>query len=213
MCACTEFRLFSLYGEIIVRGFASYEGIKVGGKNLNNIRYANDTVLLVENEKELQDMFNEVNRSSEQKGLNINAAKTNVMILSKCHQIPKAGIRCDNKIIDQVESFKYLGSTVTCDVKWKTEVRRRIEIAKTASILRKRILTNRKLSLKTRKRSRKSNIKSTLLFGAETWTMSKNITQKLEAVEMWLWRRMLKIPWTDKKSNIKVMRMAGERDA
>ena len=87
---------------------------------------------MAENEKELQDMFNEVKRASEPKELNLNAPKTKVIILSKRHQNPKAEIRYDNKITDQVESLKYLGSTVTCDVKCETEVRRRIEIAKNA---------------------------------------------------------------------------------
>ena len=119
-----------------------------------------------------------------EKDLNINSAKTKVMVMSKCQQIPRTEVRCGDQVVEQVESFQYLGSTVTSSVKCETEIRRRIEIAKCSFINLKKLLKNRKLSIKTRKRLVKSHIWSTLLYGAETWTLSGAITKELEAVEM-----------------------------
>ena len=145
-----------------------------------------------------------------EKGLNINSAKTKVMVMSKCQQIPRTEIRCGDQVVEQVDSSKYLGSTVTSNVKCETEIRRRIEIAKCSFINLKKLLKNGKLSIKTRKRLAKSRVWSTLLYGAGTRTLSGAITKKLEAVEMWFWRRLLKIPWTDRKTNAEVLNIVGE---
>ena len=66
-------------------------------------------------------------------------------------------------------------------------------------------LTNRKISLKTRKRILKCYVWSTLLYGCETWTLSDNIMKRLAAFEMWTYRRMLRISWTDKITNETVL--------
>ena len=73
-----------------------------------------------------------------------------------------------------------------------------------------KILTNRKLSIKTRK-GIKTHIRSTLLYGAESWTLSSAMKRKLDAMELWLWRRMLKIPWTARRTNEEVLEMVGEK--
>ena len=68
---------------------------------------------------------------------------------------------------------------------------------------------NGKLSIEIRKRAAKTFIWSTLLYGSETWTVGGKMQEKLEAVEMWMWRRILKIPWTARRTNEEVLRQMG----
>ena len=203
--------LFSLYGEIIMRGISEYEGIRMGGRNINNIRYADDTVLIAHSSQQLQLIFNRVKEESERKGLNINIRKTKTMVLSKNSPAPRFQLRCGEQRVEQVERFEYLGSIITEDVRCKEEINRRIMIAKAAFINMKNILTNRKLSIKTRKNLVKTYVWSTLLYGVESWTLSAATVTKLEAMEMWCWRRMMKIPWTARITNETVLEMVGER--
>ncbi|GFN98469.1 retrovirus-related pol polyprotein line-1 [Plakobranchus ocellatus] len=74
--------LFSLYSEIIMRNLEGHPGIKIGGSNINNLRYADDTVLIAENEKDLQQLLDIVKEESEKKGLELNRKKTEVMVVS-----------------------------------------------------------------------------------------------------------------------------------
>ena len=90
------------------------------------------------------------------------------------------------------------------------EVKKRVAIAKKTCNDMKHLLTNRKISVKTRKNLMKTYIWSTLLYGAESWTLSGALVKRLEAVEMWLWRRMMKVPWTARLTNEEVLDMVGE---
>ena len=75
----------------------------------------------------------------------------------------------------------------------------------------KTLLCNRKLSIKSRKAAIKTYIWSILLYGAESWTLNKRMEEKLQAMEMWMWRRMLKISWTERNTNEEVLTMIGEK--
>ena len=82
-CVLSPDLFFPIYSEIIMRALKGMPGIKVGGYNMNNIRYADDTVLIADNENELQEMLDTVVRESEKKGLSLNKKKTEVMVISK----------------------------------------------------------------------------------------------------------------------------------
>ncbi|GFO48185.1 retrovirus-related pol polyprotein from type-1 retrotransposable element r2 [Plakobranchus ocellatus] len=75
--------LFFLYSEIIMRNLENHPGIKVGGQNINNLRYADDTVLIAENKEDLQKLLNIVEEESGKKGLELNSKKTDVMVISR----------------------------------------------------------------------------------------------------------------------------------
>ena len=165
----------------------------------------------LENLEKLQIIFDRVNEESENKGLKINIRKTKCMVITKKDPAPSIELRCGNQTIETVTSFNYLGSMITTDARSETEIKRRIGIAKNAFRHMQNLLTNRKLSIKTRKGLIKTHIWSTLLYGAESWTLSTGMRRKLEAMELWLWRRMMKIPWTARKTNEEVLRMVGEK--
>ncbi|GFO02811.1 retrovirus-related pol polyprotein from type-1 retrotransposable element r2 [Plakobranchus ocellatus] len=110
--------LFSLYSEIIMRNLENHPGIKVGGQNINNLRYADDTVLIAENKEDLQKLLNIVEEESRKKGLELNSKKTEVMVISRKQESPKCDIFI-NKVKLKQKKFKYLGTIISNDGKTK----------------------------------------------------------------------------------------------
>ena len=101
-----------------------------------------------------------------------------------------------------------MGSIVTEDLDPDTEIKCRIEAARSSFNKMKNLLCNDNLNLKLRQRMIKCYVWSVLLYGVEAWTLKMNIINRLEAFEMWIHRRMLRISWTDKISNTEVLRRA-----
>ena len=101
----------------------------INGKNMNNLRYADDTVLLAESKDDLQILTNNVRHHSKESGLDMNVKKTKTMIISRDNGT-RANISIDNEELEQVEEFKYLGQTITADAKTEKEIKIRIGIAK-----------------------------------------------------------------------------------
>ncbi|GFO17364.1 RNA-directed DNA polymerase from mobile element jockey [Plakobranchus ocellatus] len=180
-------------------------GIKVGGQNINNLRYADDTVLIAENKEDLQKLLNIVEEESRKKGFELNSKKTEVMVISRKQDSPKCDIFINEVKLKQSEKFKYLGTIISNDGKTNREISARTAQAKINFQKMKTILTNKHISIETRKRALQCYIEPVLMYGCEAWTISKQIQNKLEATEMWFLRRMLWIPWTAKKTNERVL--------
>ncbi|GFS07800.1 endonuclease-reverse transcriptase [Elysia marginata] len=180
-------------------------GIKVGGYNVNNIRYADDTVLIAENKDDLQKLLNIVEEESRKKGLELNSKKTEVMVISRKQEPPKCDIFINNAKLKQQDKFKYLGTIITSDGRNNNEIAARIAHAKTSFQKMRAVLTNKHISIQTRKRVLQCYIEPILLYGCEAWTISKQMEAKLEATELWFLRRMLRISWTERKSNETVL--------
>ena len=196
--------LFSMYSEIILRELEDENGIQVGGHSIINIRYADDTVLFSESEKDLQRLLNLVVKESEGMGLEINYTKTKCLVVSK-KSSPKCNLKLKEQIIKQVSSFNYLGSMITEDARCETEITRRISLAKSAFSKLGKILTNRTMGMRTRIRVLNCYIYPVLMYGSETWTLASDTKKRLESCKMWFLRRMMKIPWTDRVSNEEVL--------
>ena len=196
--------LFSLYTELIMRKVMEGK-FKVNGHTISDIQYADDTVLISDDEQNLQEMIVSLKNESEVRGLNISKQKTKLMVFSKSRNVPTCNIYLNNEKIKQVQELEYLGSIITSDVKCDKDIKCRIAIAKKKFIEKKSIFTNSKVSIGTRKRFLKCYIWSVLLYGSESWTISAEMKRKLEAMEMWCYRRMLKISWMEFVSNEKVL--------
>ncbi|GFR64083.1 endonuclease-reverse transcriptase [Elysia marginata] len=186
-------------------------GIKVGGYNVNNIRYADNTVLITENKDDLQKLLNIVEEESRKKGLELNSKKTEVMVISRKQEPPKCDIFINDTKLKQQDKFKYLGTIITSDGRNNNVIAARIAQAKNNFQKMRAVLTNTHISIQTRKRVLQCYIKPILLYGCKGWTISKQIEAKLEATEMWVLRRMLRISWTEKKSNETVLIEANSR--
>ncbi len=211
--------LFNLYAEMVIRESAIQQlGIKIGGRNICNVRYADDTVLIAGSREDLQEMLNRINKTSEEYGLRLNLRKTKAMKVSKKNI--KVGtlqrsvkLRCDGEDIEEVASFQYLGSVVTNDGRCQQEVKTRIAKAKNQFNRMRKFLCNRKISLELRKRIMKCYVWSVLLYGVETWTLNEDSYRRLKSFEMWCYRRMFKISWVKKITNKRVLEMAKEKEA
>ena len=200
--------LFSIYSEIIMRALEGMPGIKVGGYNMNNIRYADDTVLIADNENELQEMLDTVVRESEKKGLSVNKKKTEVMVISKKNCTPACNIVMNGTVLKQVHKFNYLGSLITSDGRCINEIKRRMALAKASFQNMKSILTNKRLSLGVRKCVLQCYIEPILLYGCESWSMTKQTSTSIEAMDMWFLRRMLRVSWIEKRTNLENLNTA-----
>ena len=205
--------LFSLYSQRVMDELEGLEGVKVGGRNINNIRYADDTVLVADSEDKLRELVRALHRACTAKGLKINfgQGKTEVMGITKRAEELSVNIRMEGRHITQIGKYKYLGVMVTKDGKCETEVLKRIGMAKTTFNSMRKILSNMNIDMKLRMRLVKCFVWSVLMYGCEVWTLDKRLKRRIEAVEMWILRRMMRIPWTARVTNERVMEMAGVR--
>ena len=163
--------LFNLYSEVILRNLDEREGLKANGENLNNLRYADDTSLLAGSEEDLQRLLNVV-EESEKLGLSLNVKKTECMVVSKKKNTPECKLFSKGEQIRQVQKFKYLGYTLTSDGICRTEIKKRIAIAKASFQKMSTILKNRNISFSTKLKVLKTYVWSILLYGCETWTIT-----------------------------------------
>jgi len=200
--------LFNYYSELILRELDKERGLGVGGRNITNIRYADDTVLIAESAEDLQRLLDIVVKESERKGLSLNCKKTECLVISK-RESPVCTLKVGDQTITQVTSFNYLGSLITEDARCVKEIKRRVALAKSAFSKLEKILTNRKLSMRTRIRVLNCYVYPVLKYGSEAWTLASDLSKRLESCEVWFLRKMMKIPWTDRVTNEEVFSRAG----
>jgi hypothetical protein len=172
------------------------------GQVIHTVKYADDLVLLAKEEKVLQDMIDKLIENGSCYGMEINVEKNKnnenfkTTIPSKYYDRPKQ--------LENVESFEYLGSILTNDGRCTCEIKCRIVMTK-AAINKKRTLFTSTLDLELSKKLVKCYVWSIAFYGAETWTLRAVHQKHLESFEMWCWRRMEKISWTDHVRNEDVL--------
>lgn len=198
--------LFNIYSEEIFNKtlYDSTKGILVNGIRINNIRFADDAVVFADSLEDLQSMMNDLSMHSLEYGIEINITKTKYMVISK--NPPQPGmLTINNKIIEKVETTTYLGSTVRENWDHSVEIRCRIEKARSTFIRMSGLFKCHFLNLPTRVRLLRCYVFPVLLYGAETWTVTEAASKRLDAFEMWLYRRILRIPWTAHVTNKNVL--------
>ena len=137
--------------------------------------------------------------------MKINVKKRKTMAIANTNKEIK--LQIDNIPVEQVKFFNYLGQVITEDARCEKEIRKRIAMAKQKF---KDMYTKKTLKLDLRKRILKAYVWTVALYGAETWIIIKTTKQKLEAFEMWCWRRLEVISWMERKTNIEVLQQVGE---
>ncbi|KAJ4442843.1 hypothetical protein ANN_04436 [Periplaneta americana] len=148
----------------------------------------------------------EMNDSCEQYGMKISANKTKSMLIGR--KIQKINLRILNEAVEQVGSFKYLGCTLSSNMNCCLEVKWKIAMAKEA-FNRKRSIFCGPLQKELRRRLVECFVWSVALYGEETWTLRRSEKKCIEAFEMWIWRRMKHVKWTDKIRNEAVLERTG----
>ncbi|XP_071580242.1 uncharacterized protein [Temnothorax nylanderi] len=175
--------LFNIYSEAIFKEALGgvTGGIRINGRTINNIKYADDTVVLAENMQDLQNMIDRIVRHSESFGLFMNTTKTKTMVFSKTHV--HAHLIIKGATVEQVSFFKYLGTIMTSLYDPKKEIRSRIEQARRTFTSMKTFFTRSDLSLNLRVRMIRCYIFSTLLYGCESWTLDPRSPQPYAETE------------------------------
>src|SRR6478609_6004875 len=124
--------------------------------------------------------------------------------------VERVNIAVEGQSVEQVSKFRYLGSLISEDGRWLNNVKTRIGMSKDAFNKRKELLT-RSIRMDLRKRLVKTLVWPVVLYGCETWTMRKEEISRLNAFEMWVWRRMGKVSWMDKRTNEQVLSSMNEK--
>jgi hypothetical protein len=200
--------LFNLYAEMIMRNAGmeeALEGVKIAGKIVNNLRYADDTTLLASIKEDLCELIRRVKTESQKAGLYLNTKKTKIMTTADWDKF-----EVDGEELEVVTSFPFLGSTVEKEGRCEMEVKRRMALSMAAMRGLEKIWKDKHVSLATKTRLVKALVFPIALYGCETWTKPKALQKKIEACEMWIWRKMLRVPWTAKRTNVSVLQEIGQ---
>ncbi|MGI4401071.1 reverse transcriptase domain-containing protein [Klebsiella pneumoniae] len=192
--------LFNLYIEHALNKVKEQVnwGIKIGGEMVRMIRFADDIAVVASSSKELEEVLNLMQDTlSQYYHMNINIKKTKVMKCSKVDSSSRLNIKIGGTRLVEVAEFCYLGSIITKDNRCKRDVRSRIAQAKKLMANKRELLASN-INVGVRKRLLKTFVWSVALYGCETWVLGKSERDRLEAFEMWCYRRMMKIKWVDK---------------
>ncbi|KAF7245372.1 Low-density lipoprotein receptor-related protein 5 [Varanus komodoensis] len=194
--------LFNLYAEHIMRKAGLDEspvGIKIAGRNINNLRYADDTTLMAESEEELKNLLMRVKEESAKVGLKLNIKKTKIMASG-----PLTSWQIDGEEMEVVTDFIFLGSKITADGSCSQEIKRRLLLGRKAMANLDSILKSRDITLPTKVHIVKAMVFPVAMYGCESWTIRKAERKRIEAFEL-CWRRLLRVPWTARRSNRSVL--------
>ena len=172
-------------------------GIKIAGRNINNLRYADDTTLMAESE-ELKSLLMKVKEESEKAGLKLNIQKTKIMASG-----PITSWQIDGQT---VTDFIFLGSKITADGDWSHEIKRRLLIGRKVMTNLDSILKRGDITLPTKICLVKAVVFPVVMYACESWTIKKAESQRLNAFELWCRRRLLRVPWTARRSNQSILK-------
>ena len=144
-------------------------GIKIAGRNINNLRYADDTTVMAESEEDLKSLLTKVKKESEKVGLKLNTQKTKIMVSG-----PITSWQTDGETVETVTDFIFLGSKITEDGDCSHEIKRLLPLGRKAMTNLDSILKNRDITLLTKVRLFKAMVFPVIMYGCEYWTI-KNV--------------------------------------
>jgi len=195
--------LFNVISEAVMRkALEGYQGgIYIGGRRINNLRYADDIVLLASSQEQLQELVNRIATVGKEYNLLINIGKTKVMSING----QRLSITIDNKELEQVAKFPYLGSWITDDSKCQEDIKHRLALGNAVSAKLKTLWQSHSLSLKTKIEVCKALVWAVVSYGCESWTINKDSEKKLQAFEMKTLRRMLGVTWQEHRTNESIL--------
>ena len=176
-------------------------GIKIAGRNINNLRYAYDTTLMAESEEELKSLLMKVKVESEKVGLKFNIQKTKIIASSSITLW-----QIDGETTETVRDFIFLGSKITANGDCSHEIKKCLLLGRTVMTNLDSILKSRDITLPTRICLVKAMVFPVVIYGHESWTVKKAEHRRIDAFELWCWRRLLRVPWTARRSNQSILK-------
>ena len=163
--------LFNFYAEYIMQNAwldEAQAGIKIAGRNISNLRYADDTTLMAESEGELKSLLMKVKEESEKVGLKLNIQKTKIMASG-----PITSWQIDGETAETVSDFIFLGSKMTADGDCSHEIKRHLLLGRKAMTNLDSILKSRDITLPTKVHLVKVMVFPVVMYGCESWTVKK----------------------------------------
>ena len=176
--------MFNFYAEYIIRNagleeaqdWNSKAGIKIAGRNINNLRYADDTTLMAESKEELKSLLMKVKEESEKVGLKFIIQKTKIMASG-----PITSWQIDGETVETVSDFIFLGSKITADGDCSHEIKRRLLFRRKDMTNLDNILKSRDITLPKKVTIVKAMVFPVIVYGCESWTVKKADHRRIDA--------------------------------
>ena len=176
-------------------------GMKTAGRNINNLRYADDTTLMAQSEEELKSLLMKQKEESEKIGLKLHIQKMKIMTSG-----PISSWEIDLKTVETVSNFILGGSKITADGDCSHEIKRWLLFGRKFMTNLYSILKRRDITFPTKVRLVKAMVFPVVMYGCESWTVKKAEHQRIDAFELWYWSRLLRVPWTARRSNQSILK-------
>ena len=173
-------------------------GIKIAGRNINNLRYADDTTLMAESEEKLKSLLMKVKEESEKVGLKLSIQKMKIMASG-----PITSWEIDG---ETVSDFILGGSKITADGDCSHEIKRRLLLGRKVMTKLDSILKSKDITLPTKVHLVKGMVFPAVMYGCESWTVKKAECRRIDASELWCWRRLLRVLWTARRPNQSILK-------
>ena len=206
--------------------YESEVGIKIAGRNINNLRYANDSTLMVESGEKCKSLLLSMKEESEKAGLKFNIEKTKIMAPS-----PITSWQIDEEKVKTMTDFIFLGSKIIADGDCSYEIKRCLLLGRkamtnlvcthaqlfimsdslwppwtVAMTNLDTILKSRDITLPTKVHVIKAMVFPVIIYGCESWTIKKAEHQRTDGFELWCWRRLLRVHWTARRLNQTILK-------
>ena len=175
--------------------------MKIARRNINNLRYADDTTLMAESEEELKSLLMKMKEESENIGLNLNIQKIKIMVSG-----PITSWEIDGERVETVPDFIFGGSKITADGGCSHETKRHLLLGRKLMTNLDSLLKSRDITLPTKVLLLKVMVFPVVMKGGKSWTVKKAECRKIDAFELWCWRRLLSIPWTARRSTQSILK-------
>ena len=162
--------------------------IKIAGRNINHLRYADDTTLMAESEEKLKSLLMKVKEESEKVGLKLNIQKMKIMASG-----PFTSWEIDGETVETVSDFIFWGSKITADGDCSHEIKRHLFLRRKAMTNLDSILKSKDITLSTKVSLVKAMVFPVVVYGCESWTVKKAECQRIDDFELWCGRRLLRV--------------------
>ena len=160
---------------------AAQAGIKIATRNINNLRYADDTTLMAESEEELKGLLMKVKEESEKVGLKLNIQKLKIMAFG-----PITSWQIDGETVETASDFIFLGSKITADGDCSHEIKKRLLLGRKVMTNLDSIFKTRDITLPTKVHLVKTMVFPVVMYGCESWTVKKKAERRrIDAFELW----------------------------
>ena len=176
-------------------------GIKIARRNINNLRYADETTPMAEREEELKSLLMKAKEESGKVGLKLNIQKPKNMASG-----PITSWQVVGKKMEKVTVFIFLGSKITVDGDCSHGIKRCLLFGRKVMTNLDSILKIRDIILPTKVCLVKAMVFPVVMYGFESWTIRKGEHRRIDTFELWCWRRLLRVPWTTRRSNQSILK-------